>query len=117
LALTKAETKASPGGYAASGRWPFISFSHRCRWVLLITKVQGAPTDQSPTGPDGRCLIVPPDNDGDRIENTWQAMSLRATMSNGVVLDQVFFPDERAVVFTRPGRWKACYRTNNVGVA
>ena len=99
---TEAETKASPGGYTASGRWPFISFSHRCRWVLLITRVQGAPTDQSPTGPDGRCLIVPSGDDGVRIEDTWQAMSLRATMSNDVVLDQVFFPDERAPVFTRP---------------
>ena len=99
---TEAETKASPGGYTASGRWPFISFSHRCRWVLLITRVQGAPTDQSPTGPDGRCLIVPSGDDGVRIEDTWQAMSLRATMSNDVVLDQVFFPDKRAPVFTRP---------------
>ncbi len=99
---TEAETKASPGGYTAFERWLFISFSHRCRWVLLITRVQGAPTDQSLTGPDGRCLIVPLGDDGVRIEDTWQAMSLRATISNDVVLDQVFFPDERAPVFTRP---------------
>ena len=68
--------------------------------------MHGAPTDQSPTGPDGRCLIVPLDDDGVRIENTWQAVSLRATMSNDVVLDQVFFPDERVAVFRRPAPGK-----------
>tara|TARA_B100000749_G_scaffold76471_1_gene57482 strand:- start:191 stop:319 length:129 start_codon:yes stop_codon:yes gene_type:complete len=41
-------------------------------------------------------LIAPLDDDGVRIEDTWQAMSLRATMSNDVVLDQVFFPNGRA---------------------
>ena len=48
----------------------------------------------------------PLDDDGVRIENTWQAMSLRATMSNDVVLDQVFFPDERAAMFTQPAPGK-----------
>ena len=99
---SEAETKVSDGGYIATGRWPFISFSHRCRWVLLITRIQGSPTGKSPTGPDGRCLIVPLANDGVRIEDTWQAMSLRGTMSNDVVLDQVFFTEEQAPVFTRP---------------
>lgn len=61
----------------------------RCR-VLQQTKAQPGPLD----------------DDGVRIENTWQAMSLRATMSNDVVLDQVFFPDERAAVFTRPAPGK-----------
>ena len=64
--------------------------------------MKGAPTDQNPTGPDGRCLIVSLGDDGVRVEDTWQAMSLRATMSNDVVPGQVFFPDESASVFTRP---------------
>ena len=99
---SEAETTASEGGYISTGRWPFVSFSHRCRWVLLITRVQGAPAGQSPTGPDGRCLVVPLADDGVRIDDTWQAMSLRGTMSNDVVLDHVFFPEERAPIFTRP---------------
>ena len=99
---SEAETKESDGGYMTTGRWPFISFSYRCRWVLLITRIQGSPAGQSPTGPDGRCLIVPLAKDGVRIEDTWKAMSLRGTMSNDVVLDHVFFPEEQAPVFTRP---------------
>ena len=99
---SEAETRAVEGGYISSGRWPFISFSLRCRWVLLITRVHGGPADQSPTGPDGRCLVVPLDDNGVTIEDTWQAMSLRGTMSNDVVLDEVFFPKERAPVFIRP---------------
>ena len=39
---------------------------------------------------------------GVRVEDTWQAMSLRATMSNIVVLEEVFIPEERAPVFNRP---------------
>jgi hypothetical protein len=37
LIPTDVETKTSEGGFEDSGRRPSISFSHRCRWVILIS--------------------------------------------------------------------------------
>ena len=51
-----------------------------------------APTPES----HNRQLILDINDPGLRIEDNWQTLSLRATMSNDVTIDNVFVPDERA---------------------
>ena len=102
-------TSAAPGGYVSTGSWPFVSGSNRARWAFLATLVPGAPHGWTPI--DGaeppashlRKLIVKLDSPGVRIEPTWQAMSLRASMSHDVVLDEVFVPEEFALEVTPQG--------------
>ena len=102
-------TRAVPSGYVCTGRWPFVSFSSRARWVFLRTRVPGPPPSWEPAGgssepPEShiRELVLPFDTPGVHIEPTWQAMSLRASMSNDVVLDEVFIPEEQTIVSWSP---------------
>lgn len=96
-------TSPAPGGYISSGSWPFVSGSMRARWAFLGTMVPGPPPGWTPT--DGitppvshvRRLIVDVDSPGVRIEPTWQAMSLRASMSHDIVLNEVFVREELAL--------------------
>ena len=95
--------KAAPGGFVCSGRWPFVSFSNRARWAFLSTPVDGpppgwAPSEETPDPPQShiRLMGVEFGTPGVRIEDTWKAMALRASMSNDVVLDEVFIPEELA---------------------
>ena len=102
-------TRAVPSGFVCTGRWPFVSFSNRARWVFLRTRVPGPPPGWQPADgvlePPGshiRELVVPIDCPGLHIEPTWQAMSVRASMSNDVVLDEVFIPEEQTIVSWSP---------------
>ncbi|MEE8466390.1 MAG: acyl-CoA dehydrogenase family protein [Dehalococcoidia bacterium] len=96
-------TRPAPGGYVSTGSWPFVSGSIRARWAFLGTLVPGPPPGWTPN--DGanppeshvRRLLVELDNPGVRIEPTWLAMSLRASMSHDVVLDEVFVREELAI--------------------
>lgn len=107
-------TRASEGGFITGGRWPFVSGSNVASWIVLSTMVPGpAPDWQAPAGTAGngtisppashnRWMLLPADNPSLRIEKTWQAMSLRASMSNDVVGEDVFVPKEMAAVDNRP---------------
>jgi alkylation response protein AidB-like acyl-CoA dehydrogenase len=101
-------TKAASGGLAASGRWPFVSFSNYSRWVFLSTMVDGPPPDwtssngETPPLAHNRWLWLKLDGPGVTIEDTWNAMAMRATMSNDVVLNDVFVSEELAPVMVRP---------------
>lgn len=98
-----------PGGFVVSGRWPFVSFSHRARWAFLSTLVQGQPPGWTPTmavpdppGFHNRWVGVGIGDSGVSVEDTWHAMAVRASMSNDVLLDEVFIPLDKAPVFNRP---------------
>ena len=102
-------TRAIPGGFVVSGRWPFVSFSHRARWAFLSTLVQGQPPGWTPTVavPDppefhNRWVGVGIGDSGVSVEDTWHAMAVRASMSNDVLLDEVFIPLDKAPIFNRP---------------
>ena len=108
VSVPAGRTRAVPGGFRASGRWPFVSSSHRARWIFLSTLVPGPP----PEAPSGaaepppqahlRLLWVRQGDPGVRIVATWQAMALRGSMSHDVVLEDAFISDEHAPVFHRP---------------
>ncbi len=102
-------TVAAADGFVASGRWPFVSFSNYAKWVFLSTMVEGPPPRWQPTSEvsapppaHNRWLWLSMDEPGLKIEDTWDAMSLRGTMSNDVVLTNVFVTEEQAPVVVRP---------------
>ena len=105
------ETRPVSGGFETSGVWPFMSFSTYARWALLSTMAPGPapdwrPTDSNPAAPaaHNRWLILDINAPGVRIEDNWQTMSLRASMSNDVTVEQVFVPENCApFVPTAPG--------------
>jgi 3-hydroxy-9,10-secoandrosta-1,3,5(10)-triene-9,17-dione monooxygenase len=79
-AIPGGDTKAAPGRFVSSGRWPFVSGSNIPTWVFLSTVVGG----------DNRWMLMPISQQGLTIEDTWMSMSARGSMTNDVVLDQVF---------------------------
>ena len=102
-------TRPASGGFVTSGRWPFVSGSNVAGWIFLSTLAPGPsphwePTAGAPDPPDfhNRWLVVPASQPGLRVEDTWHAMSARASMSNDVVVEDVFVPYERAPVDNRP---------------
>lgn len=79
-----------------SGRWPFMSFSNFARWAVLSTMAPGAPPDWpddaagSPPNRHNRHLIVRMDEPGVTLHDNRHTMSLRASSSNDMTLDDVF---------------------------
>ena len=91
-AIPGGETKAVPGGFVMSGRWPFVSGSNISTWMFLSTMVEG----------ENRWMLMPTSQKGLTIEDTWMSMSARGSMTNDVVLDQVFVAEDMAPVSNRP---------------
>ena len=81
------------GGYECSGRWSFSSGSDHCRWVLLGALVVGA--DGKPV--DFLTVLLP--RSDYQVEDVWDAVGLRGTGSNDVVVDKVFVPAHRTLSF------------------
>ena len=104
-AIPGGDTKPIPGGFIASGRWPFVSGSSLSTWMFLSTMVPGpSPTWQGSGMPPtyNRWLIMPTSQEGVTIDETWMDMAARGSMTHDVVLNQVFVPDDMAPVDTRP---------------
>ena len=91
-AIPGGDTKPVSGGFVSSGRWPFVSGSNLSTWIFLSTMVEG----------ENRFMIMPTSQSGLTIEPTWQAMAARGSMSNDVVLDNVFVPEAMAPISVRP---------------
>ncbi len=91
-AIPGGDTKPAPGGFIATGRWPFVSGSNISTWMFLSTMVDG----------DNRWMLVPTSQPGLTIEETWLSMSARGSMTNDVLLDQVFVAEDMAPVAVLP---------------
>lgn len=104
-AVPGGETKLAPGGFVASGRWPFVSGSNLATWMFLSTMVPGPPPDWAGSEPPkahNRWLMLPTSQPGLTIEQTWMAMAARGSLTNDVILDRVFVAEDRAPVDNRP---------------
>ena len=91
-AIPGGDTKHASGGFISSGRWPFVSGSNLSTWIFLSTMVDG----------ENRFMVIPTSQAGLTIEPTWQAMAARGSMSNDVLLDNVFVPQDMAPIAVRP---------------
>lgn len=91
-AIPGGDTKPAPGGFVVSGRWPFVSGSNIYTWMFLSTMVEGR----------NRWMLMPASQRGLTIEETWLSMSVRGSMTNDVLLDQVFVAEDMAPAINRP---------------
>ncbi len=78
------------GGYRLSGRWGFASGCDHTTWALL-----GARIVEDGTAIDTCTVLVPL---GDyAIEDVWDAIGLRGTGSNDLIVEDVFVPAHRVL--------------------
>jgi alkylation response protein AidB-like acyl-CoA dehydrogenase len=79
------------GGYRASGRWDFASGIMHANWVIACCVIDDDSTPQ-------RVLIMFVPIGDVAIDHTWSVVGMRGTGSHDIVLDDVFVPEERAVM-------------------
>lgn len=79
-----------PGGYHVSGRWPYSSGIHLCRWCVMgaVVAEEGA----------RRAYFLLPDSDYEVLD-TWDTVGLRGTGSTHVEAQDAFVPAHRVLDF------------------
>ena len=77
------------GGYRITGRKAFASMIAAADYVMVMAYPDEA---TSPTA--AMLLLVPPDAPGRCVENVWDALGMRATRSDSMVLDDCSVSDE-----------------------
>ena len=89
------------GGYRVTGRWPFNSGCQHSQWLMGTSVV--IENDEPRTLPNGypetRMMIFPA-SDVD-ILDTWSVSGLRGSGSHDIAVQDVFVPEERAVLRSR----------------
>lgn len=77
------------GGYRLSGRWPLVSGVNTSDWCLFaaLTEEDGVDVDRYFALPRPEIEIV----------DTWQAVGLKGSASNDVIVSDVFVPEHRTL--------------------
>jgi alkylation response protein AidB-like acyl-CoA dehydrogenase len=88
---------AVDGGYIVQGRWPLASGSYDHQWAVgnCIVLEEGKPRMRPNGVPEMRLVIVPADQA--EIINTWDAVGMRATCSDDIIIGEQFVPERRAI--------------------
>ncbi|MCP1576463.1 acyl-CoA dehydrogenase family protein [Herbaspirillum rubrisubalbicans] len=89
------QAEAVEGGYLLSGRWSFASGCECAQWSLCAAIL---PPQAARTTPAPAFLLVPQSDY--RIEDTWHVIGLAGTGSKTLVLDRVFVPAHRSLLFS-----------------
>ncbi|PZG38224.1 flavin-dependent monooxygenase [Spongiactinospora gelatinilytica] len=79
------------GGYRLSGRWSFCSGVRHCQWVLL----GGSTRDEDGRQTDRLTFLLPAADYS--VENVWDAVGLRGTGSDDVVVEDAYVPAHRTL--------------------
>lgn len=88
---TRRLTKAD-GGYRLNGRSGFGTMS-ACADYILTT----AHYDEGDGGPQCMLCFFPTNSEGVEIQHNWDTLSIRSSLSNDIVWNDVFVPDDNAV--------------------
>lgn len=89
------QAEAVEGGYVISGRWSFASGCDCAQWSLCAAVL---PSDATREKPAPAFLLVPETDYV--IDDTWHVVGLAGTGSKTLVLDKVFVPAHRALLFS-----------------
>lgn len=89
------QAEAAGGGYIISGRWSFASGCDCAQWSLCAAVLPAGDGRERPTP----AFLLVPDSDY-VIEDTWHVVGLAGTGSKTLVLDKVFVPAHRALLFS-----------------
>ncbi|MEU2245206.1 3-hydroxy-9,10-secoandrosta-1,3,5(10)-triene-9,17-dione monooxygenase oxygenase subunit [Streptomyces sp. NPDC018338] len=87
------DVTAVDGGFRLSGRWHLSAGCDHARWALLgglVTDAEGRPVDM-------RTFLVP--SADYRVDDVWDAVGLRGSGSNDIVVEDAFVPDHRTLGF------------------
>jgi alkylation response protein AidB-like acyl-CoA dehydrogenase len=86
---------AVDGGYVVQGRWPLASGSYEHRWAVgnCIVLEDGKPRMRPNGVPEMRLVIV--EADQAEIIKTWDAVGMRATCSDDIVIGEQFVAERR----------------------
>lgn len=89
--------KQEDGSYLFKGRKVFISMVNQC--TRLVTYGQ----EETPQGPMSVFAYI--DNDKKTViaDDNWNALGMRATQSNNVLLNDAYAPKERILTIVKPG--------------
>ena len=87
------EARADRGGYWLTGRWSFASGCDSSQWAICAARLPATP--DRPSQP--AFLLVPASDYA--IEDTWDVIGLAGTGSKTLVLNDVFVPEHRMVLF------------------
>jgi alkylation response protein AidB-like acyl-CoA dehydrogenase len=98
LFASTTQARKVAGGWEITGRKVFGSLSPV--WSYLGFHAMDTSDPDDPKVIHG---FLPRDASGYRIEQTWDALGMRATASNDTVFDGTFVPDELVPVVTVPG--------------
>ena len=79
------------GGYRISGRWNFASGILHANWVIACCVIEDGAAPQ-------RMLIMFAPVDDTTVDETWSVVGMRGTGSHDMVIDDVFVPEDRAVL-------------------
>jgi len=85
------------GGFRISGRWPYSSGSDHCDWVLL-----GGIDASDPEALDMRTFLLP--RSDYEVIDTWNAVGLKGTGTNDILVRDAFVPEHRTLSFADTGR-------------
>lgn len=83
----------APGGFRVSGEWGFSSGVDHCDWAILGAPV--APAESSGSPPDIRFFLLGPGEF--TVRDTWNAVGLRGSGSNNVVVTDVLVREEHTL--------------------
>ncbi|MBB3259859.1 alkylation response protein AidB-like acyl-CoA dehydrogenase [Paraburkholderia bannensis] len=83
------------GGYVLSGRWSFASGCECAQWALCAAIL---PPGEGREKPAPAFLLVPATDY--TIDDTWHVVGLAGTGSKTLVIDNVFVPAHRALMFS-----------------
>jgi indole-3-acetate monooxygenase len=86
---------AVPGGYRVSGQWSFASGCRQATWMgahCRVVEPDGSLRLNAAGKPTVRTLLVPV-SQATLVDDTWNVIGMRGTMSGAYRLDDVFVPE------------------------
>ena len=89
------QAEAADGGYLISGRWSFSSGCDCAQWSLCAAVLPPVDARDKPAP----AFLLVPETDY-VIDDTWDVVGLAGTGSKTLVLDKVFVPAHRALMFS-----------------
>lgn len=115
----RAEMRAVDGGFRLTCTKHFASLAPQADYFVVYVMAPGAASAAEGL----TTVLVSKDDSGVSLQNNWDTLGMRATISWGLVLDDVFVPWER--VMGQPGDWvqhdprtfTLAYVANHLGTA
>src|SRR5262249_45702761 len=88
-----ARARPADGGYSITGRKMFASMLEAADYCMVLAYPEGATS-----GSAGIMLLVPRTAEGRKVEANWDALGMRATRSDSLILEECWVPQSAVVL-------------------